>query len=190
MSGVNNELRAVLRDTVLRLIHRDLKAMQREIEGYPDDASLWKIVPGIENSGGTLALHVAGNLRHFVGATIGGTDYVRDREAEFNTRNLTRSAVCDALEKAVQDVTQTLRNMDLSLMESTYPLKLGADITLRVDVMLVHLAPHASYHLGQIDYHRRMITGNGKTMNTLPLGALVGALPEAAGADAKAETKA
>ncbi len=173
-----SESGSVLKDTVLRLIHRDLKAMQREIKGYPDDASLWKIVPGIQNSGGTLALHVAGNLRHFVGATIGGTGYARDREEEFNTRDLTRSAVCAVLEAAVRDVTHTLRGMDLSLMDTPYPLELVGDITLRVDVMLVHLAPHSAYHLGQIDYHRRMITGNGETMNTLPLGALVAALPE------------
>ena len=57
-----------LRDNVLRMLHRELAAVQREIEAYPNDDSLWQLAPGISNSGGTLALHLAGNLRHFVGA--------------------------------------------------------------------------------------------------------------------------
>ena len=175
---VDADCQSVLRDTILRLIHRDLEAMQREVEGYPDDASLWKVVPGIENSGGSLALHVAGNLRHFVGAVVGETGYVRDRDAEFTTRNLTRSEVSRILDDAVRDVTSTFRAMDASIMNQTYPIKLGAGMALRNDVMLVHLAPHASYHLGQMDYHRRMITGDAQTMNTLPLGALTGPLPD------------
>ena len=66
--------RDVLRDTVLRLVLRDLAALQREVTAYPDDESLWRVAPGITNSGGTLALHLAGNLRGFIGSVLGGSE--------------------------------------------------------------------------------------------------------------------
>jgi hypothetical protein len=76
-------------------------------------------------------------------------------------------------------VTQTLRSLEADRLDGTYPIAVGPDITLRTDVMLVHLATHASYHLGQIDYHRRIVTGDATTLGTLAMPPLVAPLPEA-----------
>jgi uncharacterized damage-inducible protein DinB len=168
----------ILCDTVLRLLHRDLAAVQRELLAYPDDESPWQVVPGIANSGGTLALHLAGNLRHFVGATLGGTGYRRDRDAEFNERSLTRDALSAQLGDAMAQTAATLRALDANRLGDDFPVVMGNGVTLRIDVMLVHLVAHTSYHLGQIDYHRRMTTGDSATVGALPLPALVGPLPE------------
>jgi len=168
---------SILRDTVLRLLHRDLAAIQREILAYPDDDTLWRVVPGIANAGGNLALHLAGNLRHFVGAVLGGTGFVRDRDAEFSTRAGTRRDVANEVADAMAQTTRTLRALDAARLDENFPIVMG-NVTLRTDVMLVHLATHASYHLGQIDYHRRMVTGDAATVGALPLPALVGPLPD------------
>jgi len=69
-------------DDLSRVLVRDLRTLAAELDAYPDDASVWACPPGIPNAAGTLVLHVAGNLRHFVGARMGGTGYVRDRAAE------------------------------------------------------------------------------------------------------------
>ena len=178
MTARSDDNARLLCDTVLRLLHRDLAAVQREVLAYPDDLSLWRVVPGIANAGGTLALHLAGNLRHFVGATLGGTGYQRDRDAEFNDRGMTRDAVSAQLEDAMAQVVTTLRALDATRLGDDFPIMMGNAVTLRTDVMLVHLATHTSYHLGQIDYHRRIVTGNPATVGALPLPALVGPLPD------------
>lgn len=180
MSASARDVHTIVRDTVLRLLHRDLTAAQREVEAYPDDAALWRVVPGIGNSGGTLAMHLAGNLRHFIGATLGATGYARDRDAEFSVRGISRAEVSRHLNDAMTQVTNTLRVLDPSTLDAVYPITVGTALTVRTDVYFVHLVAHASYHLGQIDYHRRIVTGNGATMETVSLSALLGPLPDVA----------
>ena len=177
--GDEMDARVVLRDTILRLLLRDLAALQREMAAYPDDASLWRVVPGISNSGGTLALHLAGNLRSFIGSVLGGSEYVRDRDREFTATGLTREEVRLELADAEIQVMRALSTLDLARLDLEYPHVL-AETRLRTDVFLMHLATHASYHLGQIDYHRRIITGNAATAMTLSIPALAVPLPRSA----------
>lgn len=173
-----------LRDNVLRMLHRELAAVQREVEAYPDDESLWQVAPGISNSGGNLALHLAGNLRHFVGAVLGNSDFKRDRDSEFSARGISRERVSREIADAKEQVVRALRDLDPMRLDADFPTPVGPGVMLRTDVMLLHLSVHAGYHLGQIDYHRRMISGSDATVNTLPLQALTGPLPESsAGTD-------
>ncbi|MBL0170807.1 MAG: DUF1572 family protein [Gemmatimonadaceae bacterium] len=169
--------RDVLRDTVLRLLLRDLAALQREVTAYPDDASLWRTAPSISNSGGTLALHLAGNLRGFISSVLGGSEYVRDREREFTATGLSRADVTLELADAEIQVMRALSTLDLAQLDVEYPHAVMAT-RLRTDVFLMHLACHASYHLGQIDYHRRLMTGDSATAKTLSIPALVEPLPD------------
>jgi uncharacterized damage-inducible protein DinB len=162
-----------LRDVLLRVLHRDLGALHREILAYPDDAALWRVVPGIANPGGTLALHLSGNLRHFVGATLGGTGYTRDRPAEFASRDLTRADVAAQVADALAQVTRTLQALDPAALDGTFPAPVGPGLTLDTTTMLVHIATHTAYHLGQIDYHRRMVSGDGTTVDTISLPPLL-----------------
>ncbi|MEO7520943.1 MAG: DUF1572 family protein [Gemmatimonas sp.] len=173
--------REMLRDTVLRMLHRELAAVQREIEAYPDDESLWQVAPGISNSGGTLALHLAGNVRHFVGEVLGNSGYQRDRDAEFNSRGLARAHVSREIGDAMAQAVRALRSLDPSRLDADFPVAVGPGTTLRTDVMLLHLSVHAAYHLGQIDYHRRLLTTDAPIVGTLPLSALTAPLPEVSG---------
>jgi hypothetical protein len=153
-------------DHVRRCLLRDLAGLEAELLGYPDDGSVWTMHPQIPNATGTLVLHAAGNLRHFIGATLGGTGYVRDRDAEFSTRGLSRSALLIMLHAARDEVDTTLRALDPARLDQPYPLEV-AGATLTTGLMLTHLATHLAYHLGQADIHRRVVTFNPKAVGAM-----------------------
>lgn len=154
-----------------RLLLRELATFRREVELFPDDATLWQTVPGITNSAGNLALHIAGNLRHFIGANLGDTGYVRNRDAEFGTKGGTRASVVAELEAAEADVAGTLARLDDAALARRYANgPKGVDVTtLR---WLIHLASHAAFHLGQAGYLRRIITGQTTTADTVSVTVL------------------
>ncbi|MEO8575233.1 MAG: DinB family protein [Gemmatimonadales bacterium] len=161
---------ALLLRAVQMTIIRDLHALEREIEAYPDDDSLWLTPPGISNSAGNLALHLAGNLRHFIGGTLGSTGYVRNRDVEFATKGISRSQVAEEIRNTIADVDRTLSDLDDSRIESGFPIPVGPQSkNVTTSDWLVHLAGHLTYHLGQIDYHRRLLTADGTTVDTLSL---------------------
>lgn len=150
------------------VIVRDLRAVQREVQAYPDDAMLWQPAPGITNSGGTLVLHVCGNLRHFVGSVLGGVAYERDREAEFSRRDVPRDELLKCLEDTIAEVVTAIGTPEDARLDARYPQPIGGRL-MTTSQFLVHLTSHLAYHLGQIDYHRRMLDPNAQTVGTLPL---------------------
>ena len=144
--------------SIRNVLVRDLEAVRKQVLAYPDDASLWSRVPGISNPGGNLALHLAGNLRHFVGSLLGDSTFVRDRKSEFDPTPRSRSHLLEELEAARTEVTATLNALPESRGDDDYPIEV-AGYQLSVQQFLVHLATHLAFHLGQIDYHRRILTG-------------------------------
>lgn len=150
----------------LTVITRDLRAVRREIAAYPDDASVWRTPPGIANSAGTLALHLAGNVQHFFGAVLGGTGYVRDRAAEFSRRDVPRAEIQAQLDAALAAVEPGLSHVTDGVIQAEFPEKIAGH-TVSTGEWLIHLAAHLAYHLGQIDYHRRIVTGQSETVGTM-----------------------
>jgi uncharacterized damage-inducible protein DinB len=154
------------------MLTRELDGVAREIEAFPDDASIWQVRPGVTNAAGNLALHVAGNLQHFVGALLGRTGYVRDREKEFAQRSGTRAEVLEELLRARAVVAQVLPALPAATMNSTLAHdKLPTPV--RAQRLLIHLAAHAGFHLGQIGYLRRMLTEENRSVGPLPVTKLV-----------------
>ena len=98
----------MLQTTIRTILTRELYALRRGVEAYPDDASLWRAVPGIANVGGTLVLHLCGNLQHFIGAVLGGSGYRRDREAEFSRREVSRAVLIAEIDAAIAAVARGL----------------------------------------------------------------------------------
>lgn len=157
--------------TISALLQRELRALRRELELYPSDEALWALPPGIANSGGTLAIHVLGNLRHYVGARLGGTGYVRDRASEFTVRAVPRDRILAELDRAAADVRDALSRLDPALLEQEFPDVVGG---YRVETgdFLTQVAVHLAYHVGQLDYHRRLVTGDGTIATTMAMGEL------------------
>ena len=155
-----------LRAAILTMIRRELGAVKRELEAYPDDASVWKPIPGITNTGGTLALHLAGNLQHFFGAILNRDGYHRDRDAEFARRDVPRAELIAGIDDALRSVEHTIQALDDTSLVRAYPEPI-AKRTIVTGTWLVHLASHLAYHLGQIDYHRRAVTGEARTVDAV-----------------------
>jgi uncharacterized damage-inducible protein DinB len=149
----------MLLDALQLVLTRELRACRRELEAYPDEVSVWRAIPGLPNSGGTLALHVAGNLQHFVGSILGKDGYIRNRDAEFARRDVPRAELIDGIEAAIRSVERTLQGLRPETLEVAYPEPI-AKRTVTTHDFLVHLATHLAYHLGQLDYHRRSVTGS------------------------------
>jgi uncharacterized damage-inducible protein DinB len=148
------------------LILRELRAVRREIEAYPDDASAWRQVPGMPNTGGTLALHLAGNVQHFFGAILGRDGFKRDRESEFSRRDVSRKELLAGIDAAVASVDRTLRSLTDDDLTATYPESI-ANRKVSTGTFLLHLFSHLAYHLGQIDYHRRAVTGDSRAVDAV-----------------------
>lgn len=140
------------------IIGRDLRALRRELLAYDDERDIWVIPAGISNSAGTLALHLAGNLRHFLGARLGGSGYARDRGSEFADRDVPRSELIDRIGRAEAEVVSALDALPPAAPPAPFPQDLGGT-RVRTDDFLLHLVTHLAYHLGQVDYHRRLVTG-------------------------------
>jgi Protein of unknown function (DUF1572) len=153
------------------VMKRELKALRREIEAYPNDAAMWETVPGIANPGGNLALHLSGNIQYFLGTVLGGTGYKRYRDAEFGSRDVPRAELLREIDNALAAVDTGLGRVQDADLGKPFPEAVGG-VTPTTGAFLAHLAVHLGYHLGQVDYHRRIITGEGKTVGALPVGEL------------------
>ena len=142
--------------SLLALFTRDLNKLKEELSLYSDEAMIWKTESHIANSAGNLTLHLLGNLNHFIGATLGNTDYIRDRDAEFSEKNIPRHTLINDIDSTIGvliDVLGSLSNEDL---EKEFPLHIR-DKKDSTGNTLIHLFGHLAYHLGQINYHRRLL---------------------------------
>ncbi len=148
----------MLIDAVKRNLVRDLAGFASELDAYPDDATVWALPPGVRNSTGTLVVHACGNLRHFIGGVLGKSGYVRDRDAEFAVRDLSRQELEMLLAVTRDEVSRALDSLDPGAVDADFPVPVGG-VTLPTGRFLVHLAVHLGYHLGQADVHRRVVTG-------------------------------
>jgi uncharacterized damage-inducible protein DinB len=142
-------------ESIATLLDRDLAKLEQEINQYPDDKSLWEIRGEIKNSAGTLALHLCGNLRHYIGHILGSTDYKRDRDSEFSVRDVPKETIIAQIKQTRQDVAATLNNLDKSALDREYPAHVF-DYKMTTMFFLIHLQGHLNYHLGQVNYHRRL----------------------------------
>jgi hypothetical protein len=154
------------------LLVRELRGFQRELELFPDDAGIWKTVPGITNPAGNLALHVAGNLQHYVGAILGGTSYLRHRDVEFSRRSGTRSEVVAELESAIRVVQSVMPHVTEETLRRIFPAEEVDGRQIRTDLFLTHLCTHAAYHLAQAGFLRRVLSGENRGSGAIPLSAL------------------
>jgi uncharacterized damage-inducible protein DinB len=166
-------------DCLGQVLVRDLRALSNEIRGYPADADVWGKAPGISNSPGNLALHVCGNLQHFIGANFGSTGYIRDRQAEFSRGNLPRTELLRRIDATIAVVEKVLAQATDAQLAADFPEKV-AGVTVNTADFLIHLATHLGYHLGQINYHRRLTTAKNDPLQNVSVAALKSARTDAA----------
>ena len=138
------------------LFRRDLKRLRHEIDAYNDESKLWYIEKGIANSSGNLCLHLIGNLNTYIGAELGKTGYVRHRELEFSLTDVPKEELLTKIDETMAVVDKALDTLTDARLEDEYPI-LVFDKMTSTGYLLVHLTTHLTYHLGQINYHRRLL---------------------------------
>ena len=145
-------------ETLKSIYQRDLEKLRQEIELYKDEAAIWKVDGEIPNCAGNLCLHLTGNLKAFIGATLGGSGYVRQRDLEFSTKGTPRAELIKGVDETLAVVMSTLDKVTPEQLEQDYPIVVFADKgPMTTGYFLIHLATHLGYHLGQINYHRRLL---------------------------------
>lgn len=145
----------MLTGILINLFERDLSKLEQEIAAYETSAAIWRVPPGITNAAGNLCLHLCGNLQHFVGAVLGKTGYVRNRELEFSDRNVPTEDLLVLISSTRRIILTVIAGLTEEDLEKIYPEKVLFD-SMTTGHFLVHLSTHLSYHLGQINYHRRL----------------------------------
>lgn len=143
-------------EIIKTLFARDLNKLKTEIGLYKDEKKLWLTDKNISNSAGNLCLHLTGNLNTYIGATLGNSGYIRNRELEFSLKDIPQAELISKIESTIKIVDNTLSNLKPEVLSKEYPLVVF-DKPMTTEYFLIHLVAHLSYHLGQINYHRRLL---------------------------------
>ena len=143
-------------ETLQKIFKRDLEKLKQEIASYRNESNLWKVDKSITNSSGNLCLHLVGNLNTYIGAEIGKTGYVRNRDLEFSLKNIPQVQLVKMIEDTIVIVEDGLSKLNENDLEREYPLLVFKEKT-STGYFLIHLAVHLGYHLGQVNYHRRLL---------------------------------
>ena len=146
----------MLSKDLIKIFERDLNQLIKEIDLYKNEQNLWLLDKEIKNTAGNLCLHLIGNLNHFIGAQLGMTGYIRKRELEFSLSNIAKSQLKNEIETTKEVVIDTLSKLNNSDFNKEYPLSVFGT-PMSTQYFLIHLTTHLAYHLGQINYHRRLL---------------------------------
>ncbi len=145
-----------MKNALVEIFGRDILKLKDELNNYKDEKMLWVTGEGINNSPGNLCLHLVGNLNHFIGSVLGKNGYQRERDKEFSLKNIPVSELNAMIERTSEVVLKTLTAMTEKDFDQDFP-EMKHDKFLKTDFMLLHLLAHFNYHLGQINYHRRLM---------------------------------
>jgi hypothetical protein len=144
------------------LFRRDLERLKQQVDAFPNDELLWQTLPGVTNAAGNLALHIEGNLREYVGRQLGNLPYRRNRELEFSAKGMSRHELGTRIAELGRSIPDVIEQLSSEQMEIEYPqIVLQAATTTKQ--LLIHLYGHLNWHLGQIDYLRRLLSGEDRS---------------------------
>ena len=146
----------MLIETLIKLFNRDLNKLKDEVNAYSNESNLWIVDKAVSNCSGNLCLHLVGNLKFFIGAELGDTGYVRKRDLEFSLKDISKEELLKQVDETMAIVETTLSKLSSEDLEKEYRRRVFEDY-MTTGYFLVHLSTHLAYHLGQINYHRRLL---------------------------------
>jgi len=141
---------------IASLYERDLRNLIKEIMSFRNEENLWKTYGTIKNSSGNLALHIIGGLNYLIGTTLAHTGYIRNRDQEFTDKEMGRKLIVEQLEELIPMINQTVNSLTPEQLESTYPRFFDKEDATN-SYVLTQLLLHLNYHLGQVNYLRRIL---------------------------------
>jgi hypothetical protein len=142
--------------TLAAIFNRDLTRLKKEIELYKNESTIWETDQAVSNSAGNLCLHLLGNLNTYIGAEFGKTGYIRDRPLEFTLKNVPAASLIEQIDGLIQVIKHSLEILTEEDYQQLYPIQVF-DEPCTTEYLLIHLTCHLNYHLGQINYHRRLL---------------------------------
>lgn len=148
----------MIAETLSEVYLRGIEQLKAELSLYKNEADLWLVKGDVKNSTGTLTLHLCGNLKHFIGAVLGKSGFIRERDKEFSDRNISREKLLAELNSVSEMLSKTLPTLSDEAVLKVYPADFSPGKTVTTLYVLARLISHFDYHLGQINYHRRLIT--------------------------------
>ena len=146
----------MLTNTLKILFKRDLIKLKKEIAAYQKEENIWLVDKNITNCAGNLCLHLVGNINHFIGTLLGDTGYIRQRALEFSLKNVPRIELTQQVDDTIAMIEIVLDQLSESDLEKEYPIIVFKQ-KMSTEFFLTHLATHLTYHLGQVNYHRRLL---------------------------------
>ena len=155
----------MLLKTLQYLFKRDLEKLKTEIISYQQEENIWIVDKNISNCAGNLCLHLVGNLNTYLGTHLGNTGYVRQRDLEFSLKNVPRATLINQIEDTITVIENTLSQLTEADLEKEYPIIVFKN-KMETGLFLMHLATHLTYHLGQINYHRRLLDNTDKVIHS------------------------
>jgi hypothetical protein len=139
----------------VELFERELLKLRDEVRKFRDEENIWHKPEGVSNSAGTLVLHLLGNLNYYIGTVIGNNGYVRDRVKEFSLIDVPRQTLVSNIESLVEVIKSVLPQLDQQKLAAEFPLEtFGKQSTT---YYLLYFYGHLNYHLGQVNYLRRIL---------------------------------
>lgn len=148
----------MLKENIRQLLTRDLQKLRQEIGAYEDELMIWQTSTGISNSAGNLCLHLVGNLNTYIGSVLGNTGYTRNREQEFLLKDIPKATLIEEINKLLAVVENTFDQLTDEQLAENYPDNVFGS-PMSTQYFMIHLIGHLNYHLGQINYHRRILAG-------------------------------
>ena len=147
---------SMIANNVCEIIVRDLQKLSAELNAFQSEENIWKVEGSISNSSGNLALHLCGNLQHFIGAVLGNSGYIRNRDAEFSQKNIARADLIEEINKTIEAVKHAMSTLTDQDLYKEYPIDKWSQRSTKA-FFLLHLTAHLAYHTGQINYLRRAL---------------------------------
>ncbi len=126
------------------------------VQGLSEE-QIWQRSGDNANSIGNLLLHLAGNIRQWIGHGVGGLADIRERDKEFAARGGRSTAeVLGLFEKTVEDAMGVLQKLPRErLTERTKPQNRDVAILEAIYQVVGHL----QLHVGQIIFATKQMTG-------------------------------
>ncbi len=135
---------------------RDLHKLRFEIASYQSENKIWQVEKSIANSAGNLCLHLTGNLNAYIGVGLANSGYIRERDLEFSLKNIPRQELISKIEQTISVVDEGLNHLTEENLKNNFPFVIW-DKPTGMEYTLINLIAHFNYHLGQINYHRRLL---------------------------------
>jgi Protein of unknown function (DUF1572) len=146
----------MLNSVLANFYERDIRKLIEEVNLFGNEENMWRTDGSVKNSCGNLVLHIIGGTNYLIGATLAHTRYVRDRDKEFIRKGVARKELVAQLEDLIPMISETVNSLDI---EAEYPL-IFDDAKRSNSYVLTQLLLHLNYHLGQINYLRRILESN------------------------------